>query len=54
MGRAIFVWFAHYRWICLFNASDVNAGDIEAEAPILWPPDAKNQLIRKDPGAGKD
>ena len=26
----------------------------EAEAPILWPPDAKNWLIRKDPGAGKD
>ena len=28
--------------------------DAEAEAPILWPPDAKNQLIRKDPDAGKD
>ena len=26
----------------------------EAEAPILWPPDAKNQLIEKDPDAGKD
>ena len=26
----------------------------EAEAPILWPPAAKNQLIRKDPDAGKD
>ena len=26
----------------------------EAEAPILWPPDAKSQLIRKDPNAGKD
>ena len=26
----------------------------EAEAPILWPPDAKSQLIRKDPEAGKD
>ena len=26
----------------------------EAEAPILWPPDAKNRLIRKDPEAGKD
>ena len=26
----------------------------EAETPILWPPDAKNQLIRKDPDAGKD
>ena len=27
--------------------------DVEAEAPILWPPDAKN-LLRKDPDAGKD
>ena len=26
----------------------------EAEAPILWSPDAKSQLIRKDPDAGKD
>ena len=24
------------------------------EAPILWPPDAKNRLIGKDPDAGKD
>ena len=28
--------------------------DPEAESPILWPPDAKNWLIRKDPDAGKD
>ena len=28
--------------------------DTEAEAPILWPPDAKNQLTGKDPDAGKD
>ena len=26
----------------------------EAEAPILWPPDAKSSLIGKDPDAGKD
>ena len=26
----------------------------EAEAPLLWPPDAKSQLIGKDPNAGKD
>ena len=26
----------------------------EAEAPILWPPDANNQLNGKDPDAGKD
>ena len=28
--------------------------DAEAEAPILWPPDVKSQLIRKAPDAGKD
>ena len=28
--------------------------DAEAEAPILWPPDVKNWLIRNDPDAGKD
>ena len=26
----------------------------EAEAPILWPPDAKSRLMGKDPDAGKD
>ena len=28
--------------------------DVEAEVPILWPPDAKSWLIGKDPDAGKD
>ena len=28
--------------------------DSEAEALIFWPPDAKSQLTRKDPDAGKD
>ena len=28
--------------------------DAKAEAPRLWPPDAKSQLIGKDPDAGKD
>ena len=27
---------------------------MEAEAPILWPADAKSQLTEKDPDAGKD
>ena len=27
--------------------------DAEAEAPVLWPPDAKSWFIRKDPYAGK-
>ena len=28
--------------------------DAETETPILWPPDVKNWLTRKDPDAGKD
>ena len=28
--------------------------DAEAEIPILWPPDAKNWLLRNDPDARKD
>ena len=28
--------------------------DAEAEAPVLWSPDAKSQLIGKDPDAGED
>ena len=28
--------------------------DAEAETPVLWPPDGKSQLIRKDPDAEKD
>ena len=28
--------------------------DAEAEAPIVWPPDAKNRLIGKDSDAGRD
>ena len=28
--------------------------DAEAEAPVLWPPDAKNWLTERDPDAGKD
>ena len=38
------------------NQSSVFIGrtDAEAEAPILWPPDGKSQLIGKDPDARKD
>ena len=28
--------------------------DAEAQAPMIWPPDAKSWLIGKDPDAGKD
>ena len=27
---------------------------VEAETPVLWPPDVKSWLIGKDPDAGKD
>ena len=36
------------------SQSWVFIGRIDAEAPILWLPDAKNQFIGKDPDAGKD
>ena len=32
----------------------IGRADAEAGAPVLWPPDAKNWLIGKDPDAGKD
>ena len=36
------------------NQSWIFIGRTDAETPILWPPDAKNWLIRKAPDAGKD
>ena len=41
---------------CKGNQSWIFIGrtDTEAEAPILWPLDAKNRLIGKDPDTGKD
>ena len=36
------------------NQSWIFIGSTDAEAPILWSPDAKNWLIGKDPDAGKD
>ena len=35
------------------NQSWIFIGRTVAEAPILWPPDVKNWLIKKDPDAGK-
>jgi len=32
----------------------IGRSDAEAETPILWPPDARNWLIWKDPDAGND
>ena len=36
------------------NQSWIFIGRTDAEAPILWPPDVKNWLRRKDPNSGKD
>ena len=38
----------HQSWVFIGRT------DAEAETPILWPPDVKNQLIGKDPDGGKD
>ena len=32
----------------------IGRADVEAETPILWPPDVNSWLIWKDPDAGKD
>ena len=38
----------NYSWIFIGRT------DAEAEAPEIWPPDAKSRLTGKDPDAGKD
>ena len=43
----------HYSLCSTKNKCSLEA-DVEAETPILWPPDAKSWLIWKDPDAGKD
>ena len=60
----VFLWilwcmFLSELLFCLFICPGVGLLDhmvisYEAEAPTLWPPDAKNWPIVKDPGAGKD
>ena len=36
------------------NQAWIFVGRTDTEAPLLWPPDVKSPLIRKDPDAGKD
>ena len=47
--RLIIIQFYENQYLIFIGRTDA-----EAEAPILWLPDAKSQLIRKDPDAGKD
>ena len=50
----------HYLSLTIANLVEglfIGQTDVQAETPILWPPDskkAKSQLAGKDPGAGKD
>ena len=32
----------------------IGRSDVEAETPVLWPPDVKSLLIEKDSNAGRD
>ena len=44
---------AEFKGVCGLDST--GRTDVEAEAPILWPPDAKtSSFIGKDPDAGKD
>ena len=36
------------------NQPQIFIGRTDAEAPILWPPDAKSQLTGKDPNTGQE
>ena len=36
------------------NQPSIFIGRTGAEAPVVWPPDAKGKLNGKDPDAGKD
>ena len=51
-------WFLDYKKITPVNPKGnqpwIFIGVTEAEAPILWPSNAKSWLIRKDPDSGKD
>ena len=41
-------------WTARSSVIFIGRTNVEAEAPILWPPDVKSQLIGKDTDAGKD
>ena len=47
-------YFMHYVFNIIGNLFWIFIGKTDTEAPKLWPPDAKSQLIGKDPDAGKD
>ena len=54
MTSKIFSGSSFLRTYDTIGLSSIGRTDAEAEASILWPPDAKSWLIRKGPDAGKD
>jgi len=38
----------------IFEMNSLSVASFAIESPILWPPDGKSPLIRKDPDARKD
>ena len=48
------VWLFVTPWTANQSWTFIRRTDAKAETPILWPPDAKNWLIWKDPDPGKD
>ena len=51
------LWHSAFKWVHPKGDQSlvfIGRTDIEAETPILWPPDVKNWLIWKDPDVGKD
>ena len=49
-----FCWPMPAACVAVFGATHLFPGRTDAEAPILWPPDAKSWLTGKDSDAGKD
>ena len=59
-GQFVAAYGKHWKEIHLVNPKGnqswifIGRTDAQAETPILWPPDVKNQLIGKDPDARED
>ena len=52
-GKNEVVW-TKQKWLSAVDLAKVSLIQADAEALILWPPDAKNQLIRNDLDAARD
>ena len=54
IGSFIFLELSCRICLYIFEISCLSVASFAIESPILWPPDGKSPLIRKDPDAGKD